>query len=272
MQTNVGTSDVPVGIDSYREKMEESTNTEFRGNQHTVNEVDKYSEEKIVEGVERLADEVDGTPSIRDLDGCDYLPSYGAFYKFFDSWNELLEELDLEINQVSEYSDSDVDDMIEDIKRCYAEVDGNLTTRVYIEIGDYSHSTIKKHFGSWTDALKEAGVESGEKHGQSVECKCGAMLDSVNEKIVGDMLHKLGVEHIPHKQLPGSRYLTDFYLPNPNLWIEVDGYKKAERPNRDAYSDKKSYYKECGLDFLEIKVPYTLNESKVKDIIAEEIN
>lgn len=250
-------------------KSDETSNREYRGNQHTGNSAADMSDEEIVDEVAQLADSLGETPTMREATSRDNIPSGGTITNRFGSWNNLLEKAKLKINQVEEYSSDEREDMLDDIRKCFSETNGYLTVREYISVGDYGHDTIKKTFGSWKEALDEANVSSGSRYGHSVDCQCGQTLDSMNEKVVGDILHSIGVNHEVHTDIPESDFKTDFYIPNQDVWIEVDGYEEDERPNRESYEDKLEHYSNNDLTYLEIKVPYQVNRSKVKSQIQE---
>lgn len=256
-----------MGLESFKDSDTEIR--EFHGNQHT--QESKVDEEDVIDRVKEIAEEKGETPVMRDIINEQNMPSAGGLSSMFGSWNDLLAQAGFDPNKKSKYTEEDKELMLEDLRRCYSETDGNLTVRRYIEIGEYGHNTVKEKFGSWSKATKEAGIQSGTKHGEQVQCQCGQVLDSVNEKVVGDILHQLSIEHVAHKCIPETNYKTDFYLPSINLWIEVDGYKNSERPNREGYDKKIGHYESNRMNYLQIKVPYTLNEDKVKQIIKEEL-
>jgi len=51
------------------------------------------------------------------------------------------------------------DELIEDLRRCAEKVNGSLTSEDYQNLGNYSISTIRRYFGSWNDARKEAKIK-----------------------------------------------------------------------------------------------------------------
>lgn len=250
-------------------KSDDSDRSEYHGNQHTSSNTADMSDEDIVDEVVELAHSLGETPTMRQATSCDNIPSGGTLTRRFGSWNNLLEKAELKINQVEKYNSEDREDMLDNIRKCFSKTNGYLTVREYISVGDYSHDTIKNTFGSWTEALDEAGVSSGSKHGHSVKCECGETLDSMNEKVVGDILHSMSVNHHVHSKVPESNFKTDFYLPDQDVWIEVDGYEEGERPNSERYKDKLEHYSDNELTYLEIKVPYQVNKSEVKSQIQK---
>lgn len=230
---------------------------------------ERWTKERLKDEVKKLNKETDGIVTVRDVDQCEDLPSLGTLYKLIDSWSEFLDKLSIESNTKQEYTEDDKEDMLDDLKKCYAETDGHLTVRKYMNIGSYSHSAIKKMFSSWNQGIEKAGLDTANRHGNTVECKCGRTLDSAKEKVVGDILHELRVEHRVHKKIPNSPFLTDFYLPTPDIWVEVDGYTDDSRPNKERYKDKKQKYEELDLTYVNIQIPYRVEEQEVKEQIAQ---
>ena len=54
------------------------------------------------------------------------------------------------------------DELISELKRCHSElkvIGENLTYRSYPQVGKYTSSIFSNRFGSWNEALKQAGIE-----------------------------------------------------------------------------------------------------------------
>lgn len=234
-------------------------------NQHTEN----FNVEDLKNATLELSKEIEGSPTVRDLKDDDRFPSIATVYRIIDSWNDFLESLSLEPNCEHKYDESDKEDIAKDLRLSNDKVSGNLTMRKYMEVGSYSHSAVKSVFGTWNNALDELDIDKSTRHGNVRECLCGKQLDSTKEKLVGDILHKFGVEHEVHKQLPDSKFVTDFYIPNGDIWIEVNGYTDDGRPNIEQFRKKRTEYDEKSLNYIEIKIPYTTDRVKVEEKIKE---
>lgn len=77
----------------------------------------------------------------------------------------------------------------------------------------------------------------------------GEIYDSQSEAMVADWLLVNEIEYEPHKHLPKpSRSISDFYLPQYNLWVEYDGLMEVRTDDR--LEKKKKFYKKQGLKFL----------------------
>jgi len=248
-------------LDEFKTPEGESSRSRQEGDTST-----RWTKEEILKEIKKLDSELEGKPRMQDAIESDNLPSAGTLNRKFNGWNNLLEEANIGAHHASEHNKEDV---IQDLQRCYSKVQGYLTSRKYIEIGQYNHNTVKRKFGSWKEAAEAAGIKSGSKHGEVVECKCGFKLDSMKEKVVGDLLHDLSVDHKIHKSIPDSNFVTDFFIPQLNLWIEVDGYKQDGRPERSKFSDKIDHYDSLDLDYIVISIPDSVERSKLKEQLEE---
>jgi len=79
----------------------------------------------------------------------------------------------------------------------------------------------------------------------------GELYDSQSEAKVADWLFLNGIEYEPHKHLPKpSRSISDFYLPEYDLWVEYDGLMEVRTD--DKLKRKEQFYEKHGLNFLTI--------------------
>lgn len=77
----------------------------------------------------------------------------------------------------------------------------------------------------------------------------GEIYDSISETKVADWLLKNDIDYEPHKHLPKpSRSISDFYLPNYDLWVEYDGLMEVRSDNK--LKIKKAFYEKHSLKFL----------------------
>ncbi|KKN58705.1 hypothetical protein LCGC14_0549410 [marine sediment metagenome] len=76
----------------------------------------------------------------------------------------------------------------------------------------------------------------------------GEIYDSKSEANVADWLFGSDIEYEPHKKLPKSRSVSDFYLPEYDLWVEYDGLMEVRAD--DKLERKKAFYEKHGLNFL----------------------
>lgn len=77
----------------------------------------------------------------------------------------------------------------------------------------------------------------------------GETYDSLSEARVADWLLSNGIDYEPHKHLPKpSRSISDFFLPEYDLWVEYDGLMEVRKDTK--LKRKIAFYQERGLKFL----------------------
>jgi hypothetical protein len=92
---------------------------------------------------------------------------HGSYYaatveRHFESWNNGLREAGIETNEVSD------EDLISDLRQSAAEHGGSLSFTAYDHHGTYGAATVQRHFGSWNDGLKKAGLDINRKYWENV--------------------------------------------------------------------------------------------------------
>lgn len=111
--------------------------------------------EVLISELQRLANELGRTPGLRDM------TQHGAhsaktYQKKFGSWNEALEEANLEINLERNITKSD---LLDELERLADELERTPTSRDMAKKGKYGTSNYPNKFGSWNGAVREAGLE-----------------------------------------------------------------------------------------------------------------
>jgi SOS-response transcriptional repressor LexA len=122
-----------------------------RANAHTEEEI----RDVLIAELQRLADQINHPPGLRDMN------QYGAhssktYQKKFGSWNNALRAAGLEINAETNIDKSD---LIDELRRLAKELDRTPTSRDMADQGKYGTATYTHKFGSWNDAVQEAGLE-----------------------------------------------------------------------------------------------------------------
>ena len=122
-----------------------------RANAHTEEEI----RDVLIAELQRLADQINHPPGLRDMN------QHGAhssktYQKKFGSWNNALRAAGLEINAETDINKSD---LIDELRRLGDELDRTPTSRDMADKGKYGTATYTHKFGSWNDAVQEAGLE-----------------------------------------------------------------------------------------------------------------
>lgn len=227
-------------------------------NQYTTD----YTYTHILTRLRGLQHELGRPPTTRDADEDETLPALDTIYRIAEKgWNRILDDAGIETTQAECYTEEDHDRMVADLQRVFSTQNVDyLTSRIYNDEGRYATSTIKSHFGSWSEACAEANVPSGSKHGQRCLGPTGENLDSRHEQQIAFLLHSFDIDYEVHKPIPDTDWKSDFYLPRFEIWIEVDGYSEGERPNAESFEEKLSFYESSDREYI-----VTTNPSDLKN-------
>lgn len=122
-----------------------------RANAHTEEEI----RDVLIAELQRLADQLNHPPGLRDM------TQHGAhssktYQKKFGSWNNALKAAGLGINAETNIDKSD---LIDELRRLADELGRTPTSRDMADRGKYGTATYAHKFGSWNDAVQEAGLE-----------------------------------------------------------------------------------------------------------------
>jgi len=109
----------------------------------------------LITELQRLVDELGRTPGLRDMNQ-QGAHSSKTYQKKFGSWNEALKQAGIEINNEHDIAKSDLLDELIRLKNLLGRTP---TSRDMAEKGKYGTSNYPNKFGSWNDAVREAGLE-----------------------------------------------------------------------------------------------------------------
>jgi hypothetical protein len=110
--------------------------------------------------------------------------------------------------------------------------------------------------------LRDIGRKGG--FGKRGKTKNGTNYSSNLEKQCFEWLEENNVKFYPHKYLPNSSKVSDIFLINEDLWIELDGINREKKKkwlgkDYEYWLNKLEIYKENNLNY---KIIYNLNELK----------
>ena len=112
----------------------------------------KITDLELLSDLQRLADKFGRAPKKTELaDHGEY--SAKTYQKRFGSWNDALREAMLDTRTLSDR------DLLQELKRLDDELDHTPRARDMAEHGQYGEVTYYRRFGSWVDALAEAGLD-----------------------------------------------------------------------------------------------------------------
>lgn len=122
-----------------------------------LNSVRYYSKEHLLNVLKLLSNRIGRTSRIEDLNGDKDLPSPKVYFEKFGSWNNALKLAGLEINLRRDYTK---EELIDSLLKKAKELNQNPTSN---DLGRKNNmpdrSTFDDRFGTWNNALKEAGLK-----------------------------------------------------------------------------------------------------------------
>ena len=142
------------GVSTYRSVFG-SWNNALREAGFRPNKRRDIPESQLIEEVERLANELSRTPTENEMETQGrFAPN--TYARQFGSWNETLNEVGLSLNNRNNIPDSE---LLEELERLADEYDRAPTKREMERDGAFGISTYATSFGSWSEAVREAGLD-----------------------------------------------------------------------------------------------------------------
>jgi len=118
--------------------------------------VAKYTEDELIEALQRLAEDVDGQVTKKDVAADDASPSVQTYKYRFGSWVKAKRAAGFETERM-QYSN---EELIEALQRVAEDVDGPVTQADVTDDPDApGWMTYRRRFGSWAEAKEAAGLE-----------------------------------------------------------------------------------------------------------------
>lgn len=130
----------------------------------TTGRDETYTDAELIEFLQDLDGRVDGPVTRKDVDGSEDVPSRMAFRRHFGSWNQAKEAagLETETKHTQSYSD---EELLTKLHELAEEIDGPLTSSILDNAEGYpSLATYVRRFGSWSEAVKKAGLSKDSAH------------------------------------------------------------------------------------------------------------
>ena len=122
----------------------------------------RISNGELISELERIDSIIPNEKSPRRKDMKDFGKySAGTYTNRFGGWNEALKEAGFELNKKdTEYPKKITEEeLISELQFLDSSIDRNLQMEDMRKTGKYTFDTYQKRFGSWNEALKQAGIE-----------------------------------------------------------------------------------------------------------------
>lgn len=120
---------------------------------YSPNESKGTPEKDLLADIRRVADILGKTPTTREYTNQGSY-SIGKVFRRFGSWNDALAEIGFDPNQV--ISDKK---LLADIQQVADNIGKTPSRKEYVEYGAHAAQTVVRHFGSWNNAVTEAGLD-----------------------------------------------------------------------------------------------------------------
>lgn len=112
----------------------------------------------LLDELKRVSEIVGRSPTEQDmLDHGNF--AYSTYFRYFESWTRAKSIAGVDDPTDTKISD---DELLAELCRVEESVDGSPTRREVDKLGEYPSSTYKYRFGSWNEALEEAGLPVNE--------------------------------------------------------------------------------------------------------------
>ena len=192
----------------------------------------EYTEDELVEELQRLDDEREHTPSSNEMDD-DGEYSSGVYQDRFGSWDEALEaaEIDSDVVGKHQYTDEQLE---EELQRIKEEVGNQPRSADIQEKSDISPSTFISRFGSWEEALEAADIRIDEELSNK---------QYSNDELLQELVHLADKLGQPPKSVDMNKrgeYSASVYTTRFGSWdeaLEAAGLDPEENGDSTQYSD-----------------------------------
>lgn len=148
-----------------------------------INREQNISEENLIKELQRLADQLGETPREADMDSKGKY-SRGPYKNQFGSWNDVIKEAGLTPNVRKDISKSE---LREELQRLAEELGRPPRKYEMTNRGKFGSATYKRKFGSWSNAIIDAGLELSNIQKRYSEEELLQKLRDIGNEIEGDL-------------------------------------------------------------------------------------
>lgn len=115
--------------------------------------------EDLLGELQRLAQELDATPTATEMNELgEHWASH--YQEEFGGWNDAVREVGLEPNQSWKIP---TDDLLNEIRRLTRELNKIPTKKQMNDIGEYYGQSYQERFGTWSEAVRQAGFQPNQR-------------------------------------------------------------------------------------------------------------
>jgi hypothetical protein len=192
----------------------------------------RISKAEVIAEIRRLANG-DTPPTAAEMDQSGEM-SARTCYERFGGWNKAVEAAGYDPN--ADPPEADREDLLNEIKRLREELGRTPATRDMQEDGKYTATRYFDNFGSWNDAVREAGFEPNNRHSDpdSLRIPESDLLEEIRN--VADYVDG---RPTAKDMIKYGKYSTKPYYNSFGSWnraIEIAGYTPFTGTSEDIYS------------------------------------
>lgn len=174
----------------------------------------------LIQTIEEVADELGRTPKRSEAVE---LGKYSAskYYTIFGSWTAAIKEVGLEPHRRPNVCK---DEIISDLQRVADQLQRVPERKEFNEFVDYHATTVERRFGTWGDAVVEAGLIPNRNYGAT---------DAELLEHLGELAKELGDTPSANYMTDNGRYGANSYLRRFGSWdnaVEAAGLEPYEHP------------------------------------------
>ncbi|SNR34510.1 hypothetical protein SAMN06264855_10312 [Halorubrum vacuolatum] len=121
--------------------------------------MNRILDEELLAEIQRLHDELGHVPKVVEMEEYGAY-SYGVYYKRFGGWEASISKAGFKTDQIPRKTGWIPEkELLAEIQRLHNKLDRVPKTLDMIEHGEYSDVTYRNRFGSWDEAITQAGFD-----------------------------------------------------------------------------------------------------------------
>lgn len=194
---------------------------------------------ELIDELQRLADDLGDPPTVHQMEE---QGQFGAstYSAEFGSWNEALRAANLGTNRERNVDDSD---LVDEIQRLKKELEKVPTTSEMDQYGRFAVTTYNRSFGSWNEALQEAGFAPNNRN----DIPKSELLREINRLADGINHTPTAVEMEKDGEFGWATYKTTFESWNAALReAGFDVNNRTDIPQSELVTELKSIQEQVG--------------------------
>ena len=225
-----------------------------------------WDKNSCIEAIQLFYEKEHKTPIKKDFEDSVNYPSASTVRNHLGSWNKGIMAARLNPTRIKGviYKDCSKEGCIEAIQRFYKLNNRIPQTRDFKNNSSYpSTATIFRVFNSWNNAIEAANFKPNVQNGFGIDTfgLDGHLYRSRAEAYFADKFLYEKYNYVVEPKYPDSSWLYDWYIPELNLYIELDGEIRPER-----IKEKVTLNKQLNRDCLVVKTNDIYSKNRLEEL------